>query len=483
MSKAKSLLAGLVVLLALPILAVGQKASKVPTISSLYPNTKTTGAGSFALTVTGANFTSGSTVQWNGTGLTTTYVSSSQLQAAVDGTRIATAGTASVKAYTSGRYGGTSNTLSFTIAAPAATTTTITTTTTTTSTSTTPLSIATSSVPSGTAGTVYNTSLGASGGTPVYGWSLPSGGGALPPGLILATTGTLTGTPSTAGTYSFTVQAADSASTKQTAQKIFSMSVAAPPTTTTTTTTSSTGPLFKTGFETTEPAMDAMNIAPDTVITSTPPPGRSGNALQIHYYVCGASDGTCGGASQDKNRWASKVISPGQDHFFVRGFVYFGKPQNSAPITAQVQRKLVWLADSTSATSNVAGNYQLIMSSWMGTASGLPAASLVGQFNPGGACPATQWQVYSVTGGLSWDTWHELQFEMQLNTPGQLDGVARVWVNGVQTYANTAMNLRGICSTPISFFSVGEQANRYNYNLLDELRYWDDIAFSTSFIQ
>ena len=69
------------------------------------------------------------------------------------------------------------------------------------------LSIATASLPGGIAGAGYSTSLTASGGNPGYSWSVISG--SFPPGLSLAASGAISGAPSTAGTYSFTVQATD----------------------------------------------------------------------------------------------------------------------------------------------------------------------------------------------------------------------------------------------------------------------------------
>lgn len=78
-----------------------------------------------------------------------------------------------------------------------------------------PLAIGTSSLPSAQAGGFYSQSLVASGGSPAYTWSLA--GGALPPGLNLNSSGTISGFPSGGGTYNFTVRVADSAS--QNAQK------------------------------------------------------------------------------------------------------------------------------------------------------------------------------------------------------------------------------------------------------------------------
>jgi hypothetical protein len=68
-----------------------------------------------------------------------------------------------------------------------------------------PLSIGTASpLPAGTAGTAYNQTFGASGGTAPYSWSVTSG--TLPAGLALSTAGVLSGTPTAAGISSFTVQ-------------------------------------------------------------------------------------------------------------------------------------------------------------------------------------------------------------------------------------------------------------------------------------
>jgi len=82
----------------------------------------------------------------------------------------------------------------------AATTTTITTTTATTT--TTPLSIATTYIPSATAGTPYSVTLSASGGNGSYSWWVSDG--SLPAGLNLVP-GVIFGTPVSAWTYNFTI--------------------------------------------------------------------------------------------------------------------------------------------------------------------------------------------------------------------------------------------------------------------------------------
>lgn len=66
-----------------------------------------------------------------------------------------------------------------------------------------PLQITTASLQQATAGTPYSAALTASGGS-AYTWSMS--GGSLPDGLTLGPDGTLTGTPATSGSYTFTVK-------------------------------------------------------------------------------------------------------------------------------------------------------------------------------------------------------------------------------------------------------------------------------------
>jgi hypothetical protein len=70
-----------------------------PTLTSLSPSFAIVGGAAFTLTANGTNFISTSVVQWNGTALTTTYVSATQLTASVPASDIATAGTASVTVF------------------------------------------------------------------------------------------------------------------------------------------------------------------------------------------------------------------------------------------------------------------------------------------------------------------------------------------------------------------------------------------------
>jgi hypothetical protein len=95
-----------------------------------------------------------------------------------------------------------------------------------------PLSILTTSLPNAAQGSPYNFPLTASGGVPALTWAITVGG--LPPGLSLnTTTGQISGTPTTQGTFPFTVKVTDSAllppnQQPQTATQALSLTVGAP---------------------------------------------------------------------------------------------------------------------------------------------------------------------------------------------------------------------------------------------------------------
>ncbi|MCC4596163.1 putative Ig domain-containing protein [Xanthomonas campestris pv. phormiicola] len=70
------------------------------------------------------------------------------------------------------------------------------------------LTIAPPTLPAGTAGSAYSQTLSASGGTAPYSFAVSAG--ALPAGLTLTTGGALSGTPTVAGSFAFTVTTTDS---------------------------------------------------------------------------------------------------------------------------------------------------------------------------------------------------------------------------------------------------------------------------------
>lgn len=101
-----------------------------------------------------------------------------------------------------------------------------------------PLAVTTSTLPDGQLGTAYSQTLAATGGTTPYTWLVLSG--SLPAGLSLSTSGVISGTPTAAGTSSFTVEVADSSRPQLTASASLSITVGG---CTTTITGTHSGPL------------------------------------------------------------------------------------------------------------------------------------------------------------------------------------------------------------------------------------------------
>ncbi|HZT43656.1 MAG TPA: IPT/TIG domain-containing protein [Chthonomonadaceae bacterium] len=97
----------------------------VPVLGTLSPASKTAGSAAFTLTANGKCFLNSSVVSWNGSPLTTTYVSATKLTAAVPASQIATPGTAAVTVVTPGPGGGTSTTKTFLIYSTQVTVTTV----------------------------------------------------------------------------------------------------------------------------------------------------------------------------------------------------------------------------------------------------------------------------------------------------------------------------------------------------------------------
>jgi len=170
----------------------------VPVLTGISPDSVTAGGARFTLTVTGTNFTANSVVTWEGsTNLPTIFVNSGRLTASVSASNIVSSGSATVAVRNPSPGGGTSQALTFTIVS-----------------STGPLTITTSSpLPNGFVGTAYSQTLGASGGSPPFRWSVSAG--SLPKGLTLGqTTGTLSGTLSQSGSFNFTIRVQDGASAR-----------------------------------------------------------------------------------------------------------------------------------------------------------------------------------------------------------------------------------------------------------------------------
>jgi len=382
----------------------------VPYISSLNPSSVTAGSGGFYLTVMGGNFQSGAYVSWNNAPLQTNFQSSGQLLAIVTQNLTATAGTAFISVTNPG--GSPSSYASFSIAAPPVsilatslpsgmvgtayaaslvatggnppytwTATgslppgltlnangTINGTPTASGSYTvsvrvadsqsgaatrsfpltiTGLTITTaSSLSPGTASQPYSQTLGVTGGTPPYNWTASPG---IPPGLAInSSTGVVAGTPTTAGSFSFAVQVADSKG--QIATQNFTVTINPPPLTITT-----VPPLFNGTVGT--PYLQTFSASGGT-----------------KPYVWSISSGNAGGLTLDPNSGALQ-----------------GTPQTAGTFTFTVQ-----VADSTG---------RRVSSSFSVTVTPPSLTIVTGASLPPGTVGMNYSQSFSVVGGTQPYAW------------------------------------------------------------------------------
>ncbi len=216
-----------------------------PVISQVVPQTIQAGSKSQTLKVTGSNFSNTVVLLWNGAPLATTVVNPQTLTAMIGSSDLSTPSTAQLKVQDSQTMAE-SQTLPVVIA-PAVSNTTS------------PLTITTTLLPQSTVGSPYIATIDATGGTPAYTWSLASG--QLPTGLTLSTTtGIISGTPTTGGTYSFAIAVVDSSSPSQTTSTTVTLSVA-----------------------------PAQTIAPLTITTTSVPNGTTGTAYSTFLQATGGT--------------------------------------------------------------------------------------------------------------------------------------------------------------------------------------------------
>ncbi len=202
-----------------------------------------------------------------------------------------------------------------------------------------PLAVTTAALPGATAGAPYSAQLRASGGPEgARPWYLPAGS-SLPPGLTLSPSGLLSGTPTVAGRFTFTVAVGDPAQATLT----LVVAAAAPPTTTgggTTTTggattTTSSGNATGSSPGATTGGTASQTAAPDSTtspVTTTGSTGGGGSATGASSGSGRAGASTADhGVSGAATSASAGAVGPGGDR---PGLSYTGVPAISDLLSA-----------------------------------------------------------------------------------------------------------------------------------------------------
>ena len=155
-------------------------------------------------------------------------------------------------------------------------------------------------------------------------------------------------------------------------------------------------------------------------------------------------------------------------HIFKREYLYLSTPETGGSKT--LQRKLMrstdgnWEGILTVQDADGTGNYLRYGNQGDGI-SALNAFSTEGSFV------------------LSYDTWHCIELEEQMNDPvGSSNAVIRLWVDGTLRGENMAFRVRGVTDSPIVSVVFGDQVNTAGgAEMIDEIWYWDDIIVSSTY--
>lgn len=181
---------------------------------------------------------------------------------------------------------------------------------------------------------------------------------------------------------------------------------------------------------------------------------------------------------------AYRTITP-INHVFVRYYTYFTNANGGNFDHAAAQK--IGRISSWNPTSETV-NYDMITyaTAGMGNNCGImPMTGLDIAYN-GGSCGA-DWTDVSAGGGLQSNRWYCVEWEVQLNTVGQSNGVTRVWVDGVKTGEQTGLKMISqACQLNWILFggwySNGVSGNPCPNPDIASIRYIDDCVISDAYI-
>jgi hypothetical protein len=194
-------------------------------------------------------------------------------------------------------------------------------------------------------------------------------------------------------------------------------------------------------------------------------PPESCSTSTIDGYVNIDIDRGC----MDTNLWAP--------HILVTGYVYIGNFGPGA-VACPAQRKLIYI--QSQGWGDGPPGWGAILDTFCDA--GQTSMQLTyAPTGPGNAAGTGQvWNIAT----LNFNQWYEVGIELKMNSQGQNDGYANVFVNGQQVYYGCGQTAvwNGTNTNPIGQVIVGEQIDANvgptNPSTYDEYRYWDNVTIS-----
>jgi hypothetical protein len=254
--------------------------------------------------------------------------------------------------------------------------------------------VTTTTLPGGTVGVAYSQTLAATGDTPIT-WSMADGSDPLPGGLTLSTGGVISGTPTEAGTFTFTVEATNAAGSDT--QELSISAVPAAPAITGADYDAGTGVLTVTGTHFTEFAGDDNDINV-TRLTITGEGGAeaaytlTNDTADVEITNAGSFTATLGAADKtavDVLLNQSGTVSADGTAYnlaaaegWARGAA--GIADATSPITVAPRLQITNAHELNAVRDNPAGSYKLMNDINLSGAVWKPIANFSGTFNGNG---------------------------------------------------------------------------------------------------
>lgn len=199
------------------------------------------------------------------------------------------------------------------------------------------LAFTSNTMPSGSVGRAYSQVLPVTGGTPPYTATVT--GGSLPPGLALSSVGVLSGTPSSAGSFTFTVKVTDSSAPAQSVTQTLTMAVNSLFITTTALPSGITGVPYNAAISTTGGTLPltfsaATGAFPPGLTIQQPAANSSSGALSgsptlAGHYTFTESVTDSSSPAQTATQYYTMDVFPAAGNAVPANLTFLSQPQNS----------------------------------------------------------------------------------------------------------------------------------------------------------
>lgn len=223
-------------------------------------------------------------------------------------------------------------------------------------------------------------------------------------------------------------------------------------------------------------------------------PTREGARVARFHYVIPTS----APIHHDDNKMLFLNLAQTTDHLFFRGYVLIPNSTVLYGTNRAIQRKLVYFKSNVDPASGTSERnaFGFFLTSEPPSRTDQYVNLRLGYGGPGGVGASLE-----RIGRLTRGRWTALQMEIKLNSPSTSsqvsprNGIFRLWVDNVLVHENLTMDYRSnIPSSPqsgdagksasymLDMIEVGRQADRQEYDPVDEYRYWDNVVVSRQFI-